>query len=185
MFLVEFRYVILKWLGSHCTPLLVLMNSLGLYNALMMHVTDNDDMPHGRYCFCHFGFVLIHHIALDGCVRCAFYAIICVAIFKIGLHQHTTSLALSHLPRLRATFTQSHQLVEMRFGCSLLKTDCWNAAHLHIELSLNTRTHTLFDINTKIETSIPLECLSMRNLQHLLYCTANSVFFLPLSDLNN
>lgn len=150
----------------------------------MMHVTDNDDMPHGRYCFCHFGFVLIHHFIRDRSVRYAFYAIICVAIFKKGLHQLTHHLSRSHTHTfhgLRATFTQSHQLVKMLlvalFWRQTVEMRLIYTSSCHLTVNTHTHTHTLFDINTKIETSIPLECLCMCDLQHSLYGIANSAFF--------
>lgn len=114
-----------------------------------MHVTDNDDMPHGWYCFCHFGFVLIHHFIRDRSVRYAFYAIICVAIFKKGLHQLTHHLSRSHTHTfhgLRATFTQSHQLVKMLlvalFWRQTVEMRLIYTSSCH--LTVSTHTHALW-----------------------------------------
>lgn len=104
----------------------------------MMHVTDNDDvlLADGEYCFRHLEYVLIHHFILDwiGVWVCT---IICVAILKKGLHQHTIYRALT--PSNFACDIHKHRHTSSLKCFWLLSFEqyCWNAAHLHIELSLN------------------------------------------------
>lgn len=91
---------------------------------------------------------------------------------KKGLHPHQTNIqhsVCSYTFYFCVWHTDSHSrhrsefvkmLLAALYGANAL---LWNAAHLHIELSLN-----IWYQYTEIATSIPLECVNMSDLQHLL-----------------